>query len=103
MKVHYLRITNFRGFEQLELKPQDHVFLVGQPGAGRSDLVEALSRVLSPESARFPLSDDLHCRSGGSGQPPCRDLSDPAPPGCAVKAHEDTLVHPKRRNWVNAP
>jgi hypothetical protein len=32
---------------------------VGQPGAGRSDLIEALWRVLSPDSTRFPLSEDL--------------------------------------------
>ena len=59
MKVRYVRITHFRGFDQLELKPRDHVFVVGQPGAGRSDLIEALWRVLSPDSTRFPLSDDL--------------------------------------------
>lgn len=59
MKVRSLRIANFRGFERVEMRPRDHVFLVGQPGAGRSDLVEALWRVLSPESARFPLSEDL--------------------------------------------
>ena len=59
MKICYVRITHFRGFEQLELKIPDHVFLVGQPGAGRSDMVEALRRVLSPDSTRFPLSEDL--------------------------------------------
>lgn len=59
MRLRYIRITNFRGFEQLELKPRDHVFVVGQPGAGRSDLIEALWRVLSPDSTRFPLSEDL--------------------------------------------
>jgi hypothetical protein len=59
MKIRYVRITHFRGFEQLELKPRDHAFVVGQPGAGRSDLIEALWRVLSPDSTRFPLSEDL--------------------------------------------
>lgn len=59
MKIRLLRIANFRGFEVLELRPRGHVFLVGQPGAGRSDLVEALWRVLCAESARFPLSEDL--------------------------------------------
>ncbi|MEE8548818.1 MAG: ATP-binding protein [Alphaproteobacteria bacterium] len=58
MRVRRLRINNFRGFEQLELKPRGHVLLLGQPGAGRSDLVDALWRVLSTESARLPLSDD---------------------------------------------
>ena len=59
MRVRYLRIANFRGFERLELKPKEHIFLVGQPGAGRSDLVEALWRVLSADSTRFPLTEDL--------------------------------------------
>src|SRR5437879_5399501 len=59
MKIRFLRIINFRGFQEVELRPRDHVFLVGQPGAGRSDLLQALWRVLSPESCRFPLSDDL--------------------------------------------
>src|SRR5229473_1288277 len=59
MKVRFLRISNFRGFEQLELKPRDHVFVVGQPGAGRSDLIDALWRALSPDSTRFPLFEDL--------------------------------------------
>jgi energy-coupling factor transporter ATP-binding protein EcfA2 len=59
MKVYSLRIANFRGFELLEIKPRGHVLLVGEPGAGRSDLVEALWRLLSAESTRFPLPDDL--------------------------------------------
>lgn len=59
MRIRHLRISNFRGFERLEIKPRDHVFIVGQPGAGRSDVVEALWRVLSPDSTRFPLSEDL--------------------------------------------
>lgn len=59
MNICYVRITHFRGFEQLELNVPHHVFVVGEPGGGRSDLVEALWRVLSPDSTRFPLSEDL--------------------------------------------
>jgi hypothetical protein len=59
MRIRRLRIANFRGFENHELLPREHVFLVGQPGAGRSDLIEGLRRVLSPDSTRFPLADDL--------------------------------------------
>jgi energy-coupling factor transporter ATP-binding protein EcfA2 len=59
LKIYNLKILNFRGFEQIEIKPKDHVFLVGQPGSGRSDIIEALWRVLSQDSTRFPLSDDL--------------------------------------------
>lgn len=59
MQVRRVRIENFRGFESLSLKPRGHVFLVGQPGAGRSDMIEALWRVLSPDSTRFALADDL--------------------------------------------
>jgi putative ATP-dependent endonuclease of the OLD family len=59
MRVRLLRILNFRGFEEIEFKPREHVLVVGEPGAGRSDLAEALWRVLSAESSRFPLSEDL--------------------------------------------
>lgn len=59
MRIRRLKIQNFRGFESFELRPRGHVFLVGQPGAGRSDVVEALWRVLSPDSARYQLADDL--------------------------------------------
>lgn len=59
MKIYNLKILNFRGFEQIELKPKGHVFLVGEPGAGRSDTIEALWRVLSSDSTRFPLLDDM--------------------------------------------
>ena len=59
MLIRYLRISNFRGFERLEIKPQGHVLIVGEPGAGRSDVIEAIWRVLSPDSSRLAFSDDL--------------------------------------------
>ena len=59
MKVRRIEVCHFRGFKNLSLFPRDHVFLVGQPGAGRSDLIEALWRVLSPDSTRGSLVDDL--------------------------------------------
>ncbi|NGX46254.1 MAG: DNA replication and repair protein RecF [Chlamydiae bacterium] len=59
MKIRFISISNFRGFEKIELKPRDHVLLVGGPGAGRSDLIEALWRVLSAESSRYALLEDL--------------------------------------------
>lgn len=59
MRIRRLEIQHFRGFQSLSLTPRDHVFLVGQPGAGRSDVTEALWRVLSPDSTRGALVDDL--------------------------------------------
>jgi len=59
MRVYCLRISRFRGLRDVTIKPTGHVFLVGEPRAGRSTVVEALRRVLSPDATRFPLLDDL--------------------------------------------
>lgn len=59
MRVLRLEVRNFRGFPALDVSPANHVVVVGEPRAGRTDLIEGLVRVLSPESTRVPLSDDL--------------------------------------------
>lgn len=59
MLVRQLEIRRFRGFEELKLRPAKHAVLVGEPRAGRSDVIEGLRRVLSPDSTRSPLSDDI--------------------------------------------
>lgn len=50
MRIARLEITRFRGFESFVLVPRKHVVAVGEPRAGRSDLVAALRRVLEPRS-----------------------------------------------------
>ncbi|MFE5566632.1 hypothetical protein ACFQ68_16720 [Amycolatopsis japonica] len=43
------------------MRPGRHVLLVGEPRAGRSDLVEALRRVLDSDSTRTPPAEfDVH-------------------------------------------
>jgi hypothetical protein len=54
MRVVGLHIAGFRGWPVVTLMPIGHVLLVGEPRAGRSDLVEALRRVLDPEVTRNP-------------------------------------------------
>jgi hypothetical protein len=54
-----LDLRRFRGFEEARVEPGDHVVLIGEPGGGRSDVVEGLGRVLSADSTRVRLPDDL--------------------------------------------
>ena len=59
MQIRQIDIRHFRGFHSLSLKPRGHVLLVGEPRAGRSDLIEALTRVLDPQTTRSIPIDDL--------------------------------------------
>jgi putative ATP-dependent endonuclease of the OLD family len=54
-----LTVRRFRGFEAATIVPGGHIVLVGEPGAGRSDLIEALDRVLSPDSTRGRLPSEF--------------------------------------------
>jgi putative ATP-dependent endonuclease of OLD family len=59
VRVLRLKLSHFRGFEKLTIKPSGHVVLVGEPGAGRSDVAEALERVLWADSIRARTPSDL--------------------------------------------
>ncbi len=59
MRILRLDIHHFRGISGFTLCPRGHVLLVGEPGSGRSTVLEALHRVLSPDSTRLPLVDDF--------------------------------------------
>jgi len=50
MRIARVEVTRFKGFESFVLVPREHVVVVGEPRAGRSDLVAALRRVLDPRS-----------------------------------------------------
>lgn len=64
MKILQLNIRNFRGFGDFELKPNGHVLIMGEPGAGKSDLINALVRLLYPYSDRLPTIElDFHHRN----------------------------------------
>lgn len=54
MQVFALHVHGFRGWPDLTMRPAGHVLVTGEPRAGRSDLIEALRRVLDPEVTRTP-------------------------------------------------
>src|SRR5487761_1680965 len=64
MRILRLHLRHFRGFDDLTIRPQKHLVLMGEPGAGRSDLIEGLRRLLAPDSTRFPLSEPTDFHSG---------------------------------------
>jgi putative ATP-dependent endonuclease of OLD family len=67
MRIVRLRLQRFRGFEALTLTPTDHVLVVGEPRAGRSDLIAALCRVLDHRSTRRQADPlDVHRPTGAA-------------------------------------
>jgi hypothetical protein len=61
MRVVRLEVRHFRGFAAATILPGQHVLVVGEPRAGRSDLIAALTRVLDPEATRAALEEwDFH-------------------------------------------
>jgi len=61
MRVEQLSIDGFRGFDVVVVRPRNHVALVGEPRAGRSDLIAALERVLQVEATRWQVREwDFH-------------------------------------------
>lgn len=61
MLINRVRVTNFRGWVDLDLRPRGHALVIGEPRAGRSDLIAALTRVLDPRSTRMqPTTGDIH-------------------------------------------
>lgn len=63
MRITRLKATDFRGWADLDLQQVGHVVVLGEPRAGRSDLVAALARVLDPRSTRHsPAVTDIHQR-----------------------------------------
>jgi putative ATP-dependent endonuclease of the OLD family len=63
MRVARLRLQRFRGFEAAELVLDGHTVIAGEPRSGRSDIIEALKRVLDPRSTRSRVNPlDIHRR-----------------------------------------
>lgn len=61
MRALRVRLQRFRGFVDLELFPAEHAVVVGEPRAGRTDLITALRRVLDPRSTNArPNLLDVH-------------------------------------------
>ena len=59
MYIKELHVQRFRGFSDLQVRPKGHVVVMGEPAAGRSDLIEALARVLDTDSSRTRITTEL--------------------------------------------
>ena len=59
MYIKELHIQRFRGFSDLQVRPNGHVVVMGEPAAGRSDLIEALARVLDTDASRTRITTEL--------------------------------------------
>lgn len=59
MQIFEVSLRRFRGFEDLTVQPVGHVALIGEPRAGRSDLVEGLRRVLTSDGVRHTTPSEL--------------------------------------------
>jgi hypothetical protein len=57
--IRHISISRFRGFDSFETVLREHTVLVGEPGSGRSDLVEAIARVLDPDTLRSRRGSEL--------------------------------------------
>jgi predicted ATP-dependent endonuclease of OLD family len=61
MHVARVRLHRFRGFAEQVILPTHHAVVVGEPRAGRSDLIMGLCRALDPRNwSRTPDLSDLH-------------------------------------------
>ena len=69
MHVKELQIQGFRGFSALHVRPQGHVVVMGEPGAGRSDLIEALARVLDADTSRTRITTELDFWNRNTSEP----------------------------------
>ncbi len=66
MLVLRLEARHFRGFAHAVVLPRGHALVVGEPRAGRSDLLAALKRVLDPDATKATLEEwDFHGRDLG--------------------------------------
>ena len=68
MRVSRLRLKDFRGWAELDLRPEKHVVLAGVPRSGRTDVIAALARLLDPAYIRVQpsLTDIRRHRNGTS-------------------------------------
>lgn len=59
VRIRHISVKHFRGFDDFNLAVPDRLVLTGEPGAGRSDLIEALARVFDREYRRSRRPDEF--------------------------------------------
>lgn len=69
MHVTELVISHFRNLPSLRIRPRGHVVLVGEPRVGRSNVLEALRRVLDADWARGQSVSELDFYRGDVTRP----------------------------------
>lgn len=75
MRVARIRIERFRGFHHATLNLAANAVIAGEPQAGRSDLVEALRRVLDSRSIRSRVNPlDIHRPADDSLEDPLTEV-----------------------------
>src|ERR1035438_1463159 len=83
MQVFALHVQGFRGWRDRPMRPTGHVLVTGEPRAGRSDLIEALRRVLDPEVTRSPPGEFDVFQPGPPGTGDAHREPGPAPEAAA--------------------
>jgi hypothetical protein len=73
--IRHVRIENFRGFGNFQSAIPTHAVLVGEPGSGRSDLIEALIRTLDPDVLSRRHGSDLDLHGLNQAQPAIIEIS----------------------------
>lgn len=75
MRIIRLRLQRFRGFESAEINVASDVVVVGEPRAGRTDLVEAIRRVLDVRSTSSRVDPlDIHRPLPPTGPAPLTEV-----------------------------
>ena len=69
MHMKELHIRRFRGFSDLTVRPKGHVVVMGEPGSGRSNLIESLARVLDVDTSRTRITTELDFHNSDTSQP----------------------------------
>jgi len=69
MYIRRLIIRHFRGFSSITVKPSGNVVLMGEPGAGRSDIINAISKVLDPNVIRAGTTTELDFHQRNIAEP----------------------------------
>ena len=69
MYIKELHIRHFRGFTDLRVRPKGHVVIMGEPSAGRSNLLDGLGRVLDADASRTRVTTELEFHNRDTSQP----------------------------------